>query len=133
MRAEIDPYRDGPATARQLVDRLRWDLDPRTHEELRLLITELVTNALRHGQLAPGQRVRIMVSLAADAVRAEVHDPGRGFTAPAVPQPSPDGSSGWGLYLADRLSDRWGVDREGASTKVWVEKQLRPTAVSSAR
>jgi hypothetical protein len=48
----------------------------------------------------------------------DVTDHGDGFAAPAAP--TPGRASGWGLFMVDRLADRWGVDTEG-TTRVWFE------------
>jgi anti-sigma regulatory factor (Ser/Thr protein kinase) len=85
-------------------------------ETLILLVSELVTNAVRH---AEGAVVRLIVSLRADVLRVEVHDPGRGFEVKAPPS-DPMRASGWGLVLVEELADRWGVD-ETPRTRVWFE------------
>ena len=87
--------------------------------DVRLLISELVTNAVRHAKLAPGDRIRLIVDVDGSALRVEVHDPGGGFV-PREPAPDPERPSGWGLYLVAELADRWGVD-SGDATLVWFE------------
>ena len=63
-------------------------------------------------------------------IRLEVSDPGEGFSAD-LPKPTARGPGGWGLFLTERLADRWGVDREGGWTTVWLEVDLDlPGAVS---
>jgi hypothetical protein len=54
-----------------------------------------------------------------------VSDPGEGFAA-NLPEPAGRGPGGWGLFLTERLADRWGVDREEGWTTVWVEMDLDP-------
>jgi hypothetical protein len=49
-----------------------------------------------------------------------VHDPGTGFELRA-PVPDPARASGWGLYLVEELSDRWGMDGLGPGTRIWFE------------
>jgi anti-sigma regulatory factor (Ser/Thr protein kinase) len=87
--------------------------------DVRLLVSELVTNAVRHARLAPGDVIHLIVEIGARALRVEVHDPGGGFV-PREPAPDPARPSGWGLYLVDELADRWGVDSDEA-TLVWFE------------
>ncbi|WP_344914267.1 ATP-binding protein [Streptosporangium oxazolinicum] len=74
-----------------------------------LIISELVTNAVRHTASGhPNGTVILMISDAGPMVRVEVIDAG----APTVPmprQPSEDADSGRGLFLVDRLSVMWGV------------------------
>jgi anti-sigma regulatory factor (Ser/Thr protein kinase) len=88
-------------------------------ENLRLLVSELVTNSFRHAALRPAQWIGLTIRLSPALVRVEVSDEGPGFE-PAVPVPSIYQESGWGLYLLDRICDRWGVDRARRST-VWFE------------
>jgi anti-sigma regulatory factor (Ser/Thr protein kinase) len=92
------------------------ELDDARSETLRLLISELVTNAVRHGgRDAP-------VELHAhwnSCLRVEVMDQGRGFTP--SPRTAPvDEPGGYGLFLVCTLADRWGVDSTDCTT-VWFE------------
>jgi anti-sigma regulatory factor (Ser/Thr protein kinase) len=90
--------------------------------DLRLMVSELVTNCLRHGGLAPGDPIQMTVESGDDRVRVEVVSPGRGFRPPRTP-PTIYSTSGWGLFLVSRLADRWGVDARGG-TRVWLEVDL---------
>lgn len=95
----------------------RW-LPPETLHTLELVVSELVTNAIRHAG-TEGGTVQVRISLRDDSVLAEVRDAGPGFDAPE--HPSPHGiSSGFGLFLVDRLAERWGVSA-GGPTRVWAE------------
>ena len=93
------------------------DLDPPLVETLRLLVTELVSNAVRH---AAAETVSLKVMVARTAVFTEVTDTGPGFDQATTRAPR-EGYSGFGLFIVDRLADRWGVVRDGAATKVWFE------------
>jgi two-component sensor histidine kinase len=95
-------------------------LRQRTFEELVLLVTELVSNSVRHAGLRRDQRIRIRVSLAGSTVRAEVREPGRGFK-PELP-PTPERAGGFGLFLVNRLANRWQVSEDG-ETAVSFELQ----------
>ncbi len=86
-------------------------------EDARLLVNELVTNSVKHCD-GSGQ-VTLTVSTHPQRVRVEVHDPGSGFTPPTG-HPDLSSTSGRGLFLVDRLSDRWGVSNDGL-TCVWFE------------
>jgi anti-sigma regulatory factor (Ser/Thr protein kinase) len=108
---------DAPAAARDVVWRLRGELDRGLVETMRLLVTELVTNSVRHAR-APA--VDLEVRVTAPVVRVEVHDPGPGFS-PGQPRRSLGGDGGWGLVLVERLADRWGVSGEPGDTRVWLE------------
>ena len=105
-----------PATARQIIDGLDR-LRPEVAVNARLLVSELVANAVRHVR-REGQ-IGMHVAVYNDSLHVEVLDPGTGFRPRARTSQSPLGS-GWGLHLVDELSDRWGVDGNGP-TRVWFE------------
>ncbi len=105
-----------PAAARQIIDGLER-LRPDVAVNARLLVSELVANAVRHVR-REGQ-IGMHVAVHNDSLHVEVVDPGAGFTPRARTAQSPLGS-GWGLHLVDELSDRWGVDSSGP-TRVWFE------------
>jgi anti-sigma regulatory factor (Ser/Thr protein kinase) len=86
---------------------------------LQLLISELVTNSVRHAALGSTDRVRLDVRIIPGAIRVEVRDPGPGFEPSAQP-PTPYQEAGWGLHIVERLADRWGVLQDRA-TVVWFE------------
>jgi anti-sigma regulatory factor (Ser/Thr protein kinase) len=86
-------------------------------ETLRLLVTELVTNSVKH---AGAHSVVLKVLVGRSVVWTEVTDEGPGFDPAATGRPRDD-RSGWGLFLVERLAHRWGVNQEGQSTKVWFE------------
>ncbi|MBA2644232.1 MAG: ATP-binding protein [Solirubrobacterales bacterium] len=105
-----------PASARQLIDQIDC-LRPEVAMNARLLVSELVANAVRH--VPRDGEIGMHVSLVGDSLRVEVVDPGNGFVPRARTSASPLGS-GWGLHLVDELSDRWGVESTGP-TRVWFE------------
>jgi anti-sigma regulatory factor (Ser/Thr protein kinase) len=108
---------DAAATARGALARLRADLDPPLMETLRLLVTELVTNSVRH---ASADTVNLRVTVKTASVFTEVRDQGPGFDPSTTGTPRDD-RSGWGLFLVERLSDRWGTARDTDGTRVWFE------------
>jgi anti-sigma regulatory factor (Ser/Thr protein kinase) len=83
-------------------------------ETLRLLVSELVTNAVRHGD---GDRPVEVHAVWNAEVRVEVIDHGHGFS-PAPRAGELDEPGGFGLFLVGRLADRWGVETDH-STRVW--------------
>jgi integral membrane sensor domain MASE1/anti-sigma regulatory factor (Ser/Thr protein kinase) len=119
----LEPTPDSAATARAAVAPLADELGPEVQNDLRLLVTELVTNCVRHAGLTGTERIQLRVLVKADTLRVEVGDPGGGFE-PRVAQPGPHQVGGWGLYIVDRLADRWGIQPEGNGTAVWLEKDL---------
>ena len=104
-----------PARARAAIDGMDATLEPALLHDLRLVVSELVGNAVTHGPDAP-----VQLWLRVDGpgrVRGEVADRGRHGTI-AIRE-SADEGGGYGLRLVDRLAHRWGV-HEG-STHVWFE------------
>ena len=122
MTVELDlPVRaDSVARARRGLERLRGRLAEPLFEDLRLLISEVVTNSLRHAGLTSSDRVDVVVSARPSHVHAEVFDHGPGFDVRDDP-PDAGAASGWGLFLVEQVSDRWGVDRVHGRTRVWFE------------
>ncbi|HVL64734.1 MAG TPA: ATP-binding protein [Actinomycetota bacterium] len=121
IRFDVVARPTAPAEARRRLAREVGSVVPDDHLEiLKLLVTELVTNALRHSP-AGGRdwRIAVDVECSRSRVRVAVRDPGRGFERRA-PAPGPYDVSGRGLFLVDRLADRWGVDNAGG-TCVWFE------------
>jgi anti-sigma regulatory factor (Ser/Thr protein kinase) len=116
-----------PALAREALDAILSDrVDTEALGELRLMVSELVTNAVRHGRARHGL-LELGVALNGRTVRVEVSDGGGGFTPPGR-VPGLGEAGGWGLILVDRLADRWGVDAD-PETRVWAELSLVPPAV----
>jgi anti-sigma regulatory factor (Ser/Thr protein kinase) len=117
-RIELEATLGAPRRARVLARELLGPhVDDGRRNELLVLVTELVTNAVRHAGLAPEDTVVLHLAAADRVVRAEVCDGGPGFD-PVERPPGPDG--GFGLMLLRRLSSRWGVEL-GDATCVWFE------------
>jgi serine/threonine-protein kinase RsbW len=110
---------EAAAAARHALDGLSDDVTDGRMRDVRLLVSELVTNAVRHANLASGDVIELVIEIADRTLRVEVHDPGGGFV-PSAPSPDPARPSGWGLYLVAELADRWGVDSDD-TTLVWFE------------
>ena len=108
-----------PGAARTAVGERGLSIPARVLPDLQLLVSELVTNSVRHADLAPGQRIELRVQVAPGSVRVEVEDPGRGFT-PMPRRPGDRRDDGWGLYLVEHIADRWGVI-DGPPAIVWFE------------
>jgi anti-sigma regulatory factor (Ser/Thr protein kinase) len=126
VERELPASAEAASAARHALDALT-DLPTGQKRDVQLLVSELVTNAVRHAGLRASDRIRLVIDLADHALRVEVHDPGGGFV-PSAPAPDPARPSGWGLYLVAELADRWGVDSDEA-TRVWFELD-RPAAAA---
>ena len=115
----LDAEPRAPALARRALDPLAPDIGEDALDRLQLLVTELVTNSLRHGSLRDEDLILLDVYLNGETVYTEVHDDGVGFT-PAAPNLDPVRASGWGLWLLDHLTTRWGIENQ-AGTTAWFE------------
>jgi two-component sensor histidine kinase len=110
--------RSAPGLARTALRSLNGSLAGLGHS-VRLLVTELVTNAVKHAGTGPDRMVRVKLECYSRHVRGEVIDDGPGFEPRQGRRIDPV-EDGFGLTLVDQLADRWGVDvNEG--TRVWFE------------
>lgn len=113
---------ESAATARRLAQVVilrQWRLSPRMTEDAVLLVSELVGNAVRHtGARVFGLRMRRRPGW----IRIEVRDPSRGLPC-LIPVQETD-ISGRGLFLVDKLSDRWGVDLLPRGKTTWFEMRV---------
>jgi anti-sigma regulatory factor (Ser/Thr protein kinase) len=115
--------------ARRALDGFERLLDLGIFYDASLCVSELVTNAVLHAGAGPDEELELEVALAGDVLKVAVTDPGPGF-GDHVPLPGDE--SGWGLYIVDRLADRWGVDR-GDRTRVWFEMGVRAEVARERR
>jgi anti-sigma regulatory factor (Ser/Thr protein kinase) len=93
-------------------------LDGGQSEKLRLVISELVTNALRHGD--DSESIDLAVTPKPGFLCVQVTDDGPGL----VPRPralATEAEGGFGLFFVEQLTRRWGVTRENQRTRVWFE------------
>jgi anti-sigma regulatory factor (Ser/Thr protein kinase) len=84
-----------------------------------LVLSELISNALRHATPLPGFTLRASWRLLDDSVEIAVSD-GGAETVPTVREPAGWAIGGRGLGIVDRLSLRWGVSDEVGKTTVWA-------------
>jgi anti-sigma regulatory factor (Ser/Thr protein kinase) len=124
MSAPIElEFRPGPAAislARRAVDQLAGVAPDPLIDNVRLLVSELITNCVRHAGLRDDAWIGLRIDMGRDGVlRGEITDPGPGFV-PKEQVLTISQESGWGLYLVDQIADRWGVERDGV-TRVWFE------------
>jgi anti-sigma regulatory factor (Ser/Thr protein kinase) len=120
LRLEIPGGVHAPAAARSAItERFEGDLAPARMEELRLLVTELVANSVRHGGVGEGGRVFVEVALSADRARVVVSDGGLQGD-PTLRPPDLGGGGGFGLYLVDRVALAWGAEHD-SGLRVWFE------------
>lgn len=109
-----------PGLARAAVSRQceRLELDGSLTQSLILLVSEAVSNAVRHSAGPADSSIELVAKFGAEHIRVTVTDAGEGFE----PRPRDPGSTrdGYGLYLLEKVASCWGVDSRG-DTKVWFE------------
>jgi anti-sigma regulatory factor (Ser/Thr protein kinase) len=110
-----------PRSARGLLDSLGPLVPGPILDRVRLVVSELVTNAVKHSGLAEGAPIDVRILAGTEKVRIEVMDDGRGFTTGERHRASL--RSGWGLHLVEGVSDRWGV-QVNDHTYAWAEFDL---------
>jgi anti-sigma regulatory factor (Ser/Thr protein kinase) len=98
-----------------------------------LVLSELVSNALRHGSALPGNLVQVAWELSDDCVEITVSD-GGGATIPVVNKPAANALGGRGLGIVDRLSLCWGARtrQDGPGTTVWATLALMTSEAEHA-
>jgi anti-sigma regulatory factor (Ser/Thr protein kinase) len=111
----LDRTTDAPRVARDYVRTVAVALGDARGEDAVLLVSELVTNAVKYGGDGP---IELVIEQPRGNMRFAVRDPGGPGPLPEIREPGPRGG-GHGLRLVDTIADRWGV--EHGSTIVWFE------------
>jgi anti-sigma regulatory factor (Ser/Thr protein kinase) len=119
VRVRLPGNVDAVPLARRAIEELEPGLERALSANLRLLVSELVTNSIRYADAPATAAVELHGAVFRDRVRVEVTDDGPGFE-PRPREPDADSRSGWGLYLVDQLADRWGVT-SGETGGAWFE------------
>ena len=104
--------------ARLALSDLDNHLDASVAFDIRLLVSELVTNSVKHAKVGEDDSIMLGVKIDGELVRIEVRDSGPGFDPPPSAPPE-DADEGWGLFLVEQLADEWGVERERQA--VWFQ------------
>jgi anti-sigma regulatory factor (Ser/Thr protein kinase) len=112
VRIDLDPGPGAPAAARRALRAL--ELGERRDDVL-LMASELVTNAVRHAGLEAGDKLVLEADRSVSTVHVEVRDTGRRFRR---------GPRGYGLRVVDTAADRWGIECD-AGTRAWFEVDER--------
>ncbi|MBB4663574.1 ATP-binding protein [Conexibacter arvalis] len=118
----LDADADAPTRARHAAAAAlgTWPSDRR--DSVLLVISELVTNAVRHGSCDRRDRVALTIRRRDDTTRIEVVDSrARGGRVEEIDRGDGVQRSGWGLPIVAQLTDRWGVERGPGRTCVWCE------------
>jgi anti-sigma regulatory factor (Ser/Thr protein kinase) len=114
----LDRTVDAPRVARRHTRGMAEALGDERGEDAVLLVSELVTNAVKYGGDGP---IELLIDRPGDQLRFAVRDKGGPGPLPEIREPGASGG-GHGLRLVDTIADRWGV--EHGSTIVWFEFDL---------
>ncbi|MFI6326517.1 ATP-binding protein [Nonomuraea sp. NPDC050556] len=104
------------AWARRML--VRWEI-PHLAERIELLVSELITNAIKHAKTG-GAPVALILRFVGETLRLEVHDRDA-ENRPIQQRPMAEAVGGHGLWLVEAYSDRWGIDLTEYGKAVWVE------------
>ena len=123
VRRTLAASPDAPGEARAIIRQVTTSLGRETASGLAIVVTELMSNAVRHAGLQTGDPISLTLDRANRVIRLEVIDRGTGFVPDReVTRPPRDAIGGFGLYLVSRLASRWGPC-EGPRG-IWVEFDL---------
>jgi two-component sensor histidine kinase len=120
VETDLPAGRDAPALARRFAESVAPDLPADVLVDLKLLLSELVTNSVQHGASGPRSEVRVAIDRSKGTLHVTVRDAGSGFERPGRVAVDPTTDHGYGLVMVDRVANRWGVEA-GAPTAVWFE------------
>lgn len=111
-----------PRQARDLVSAaVRARIERQHLSSLLLVVTELVSNAVRHGKPEADGRIGLRLEIEPRVVRIVATDAGTAFEPPR--RGTPVNEPHFGLFLVDALAQRWGVAVDGQKG-VWAELDL---------
>ena len=99
----------------------RWGLEDLI-DNSELLVSELVTNAIKYASNNGEDQVMLRLVLEPDSLVCEVHD-----SSPALPrvlQVDRDAESGRGLHVVSQMASRWGARRTATGKVVWCEQPV---------
>jgi len=113
----IDCSSRAPAEARRAVEKLAAYADSAVLRDTMLVVSELVTNSVRHS--GSEEPIRLRAWTRASGLKVEVSDGGFGFE-PGSHDRGHEYEGGRGLMILDALADRWGVSNDD-QTRVWFE------------
>lgn len=124
MALELPRTDQAPGIARhRLAESFASELDDLAQQRAKLLVSELVTNAVVHGR----GRIELHAQLDRDRLLVEVIDEGPRFVPP-VRGRDPNAAGGHGLHIVEQESSRWGIREAGAG--VWFELQRQPAGAA---
>ncbi|MCM2420316.1 ATP-binding protein [Streptomyces sp. RKAG293] len=121
-RLALDGGSEAPGHARQyareFIDYYLPETAPAQVDDMLLIVSELVTNAVRYGT-EPGDSLLVVLDLSVQRLRVEVHDPIRRH--PKFRPESEERQRGRGLFIVEALAACWGVTDRPFGKAVWAE------------
>ena len=114
----------GAARRRLMSDLIAADICDSAVCDVALVISELLSNALRHAAPLPGSKIRVAWRIDPGSVQVSVGD-GGGPTVPELGEPTQGATGGRGLRIVEKLSTRWGTSTGDEGTTVWAEVPVR--------
>jgi diguanylate cyclase (GGDEF)-like protein/PAS domain S-box-containing protein len=123
VRLTLGSNDDAPGHARAALASLGGQTDEDVLERAVLLISELVTNSVKHADTA---EIRVAIWPTAGSIAVVVTDDGPGFVPVAQPGTISDQEGGFGLPLLDTLSETWGSGSDG---EAWVWFEVSPRII----
>jgi anti-sigma regulatory factor (Ser/Thr protein kinase) len=113
--SEVGPQLSGVRSARRFVAAALQEWGVAAVDDILVVVSEMVTNALTHGEGPVG----VVIECRDASVRFEVSD--GSAVMPMARQVLADAPSGRGMRIVETLADRWGADLRPPGKTVWVE------------
>lgn len=119
--------RQEPASASAVRRELSFELslrgvDPEIIDQIILVASELVSNAIRHGGAGAYETLDVCWAIGLDSITISVAD--TSDVLPVIRAAPPDSPSGRGLAIVSALSEDWGADRTADGKRVWARIRL---------
>lgn len=118
LSLEVECGSRAPAVVRAALSRVR-ELGA-AQDDVILVASELVTNAVVHSGALPGDTIHVRALLGRGRVSISVQDPGLSGDSPRVRGPDGLQPEGWGLRIVKELAECWGFERDRGH-RVWAE------------
>jgi two-component sensor histidine kinase len=123
LRVVLPPEPKAVGVARARVAGLEFAMPEGVANDITLLVSELVTNAVKFAGLSTDERIRLDIRCQSDRVEVMLHYQEHNSFDPTVPV-TPGDTSGWGLFLVDRLADHWSIVQTNGELEAWFEVEL---------
>jgi anti-sigma regulatory factor (Ser/Thr protein kinase) len=128
IRLSLPPTATAPRIARERVAALGTAVPEGSLNDLNLLCTEVVTNAVKYAGLSGDEAIRVDVHSYPNRVEVSIRYPDHNEFDPAGSGDDPGETRGWRLLFVDQLADRWRVERTDGDVEVWFQIGFRSTS-----